>query len=209
MGVPALPPIVISAAAGGPVAVGLLRPRVVLPEGLAESISEPFAVRRARSRVRHVLRRDAWVGLLQRVAGALFWPHPFVHYLNGQLTRAREEVCDNHVLRCGDACGYARTAPGIDDLCRPLASHRPGLGLLAARWTLTDRVAGLLDPGRISMTRTSLRMKVAMAIALGRDGDIRRLRPNRRLGSSGRTEGAQDDLKIAVAGDSQCRLLEH
>ena len=32
-----------------------------------------------------------------------FWPHPLVHYASGQLTRAREEVCDNHVLQCGDA----------------------------------------------------------------------------------------------------------
>ena len=109
LSVPALPAIMTSAAARGPVAVGLFRPRVVLPEGLAESISGRSLGDVLVHECAHVIRRDAWVGLLQRLAGALFWPHPLSHYLNGQLTRAREEICDNYVLRCGDPCGYART----------------------------------------------------------------------------------------------------
>ncbi len=167
MGVAVLPPIVTSAAARGPVAVGLLRPRVVLPDRLAESISSRSLCDVLVHESAHVLRGDAWVGLLQRVAGVLFWPHPFVHFANDQLARAREEVCDNHVLRCGDACGYARTLLALTNLCRPGVATRPaGLGLLAGRWTLTDRVAGLLDPRRVPMTNASLRMKTALAIAL-------------------------------------------
>ena len=97
----------------------------------------------------HVVRLDAWVGLLQRLAAVMFWPHPLVHFANGQLTRAREEVCDNHVLRCGDPRGYARTLLALTEQCLPFGASRPGLGLLGARWTLADRVAGLLDTRRI------------------------------------------------------------
>ena len=165
--VQALPPIEISGAAQGPVSVGLLRPRVVLPEGMVESISESTLRDVLVHECAHVLRRDSWVGLLQRLAGALFWPHPWVHYLNGQLTRACEEVCDNHVLRCGDACSYARTLVALTALCRPTGLTRPGIGLLGARWTLADRVAGLLDPGRVSMTRASIRTKVVLGLVLG------------------------------------------
>ena len=42
----------------------------------------------------------------------------------------------------------------------------PRLGLLGARWTLADRVAGLLDPGRIPMTRTPLPMRISLAAVL-------------------------------------------
>ena len=170
MTVAEMPPIVTSTSVRGPIVAGLLRPRVVLPAGLAESISDRSLCDMLVHECAHVVRGDAWVGLLQRVAGALFWPHPCIHYVNRQLARAREEVCDNHVLRCGDPCGYARTLLEMTPLCRSSAFTPAGIGLLATRWTLADRVAGLLDPRRIPMIRTSLVVKSALAVALAVTG---------------------------------------
>jgi beta-lactamase regulating signal transducer with metallopeptidase domain len=170
LGLASLPPVVTSAAARGPVAVGFLSPRVVLPEGLAESIASDALRDVLVHECAHVVRRDPWVGLLQRLAAVVFWPHPLIHYLNSQLERAREEVCDNHVLRCGDRFSYARTLLALTEKCRPLDVARPGLGLLGDRWTLADRVAGLLDPRRIPMTGTTIRMKIAVALAIGVTG---------------------------------------
>ncbi|MGP0063668.1 MAG: M56 family metallopeptidase [Isosphaeraceae bacterium] len=109
LGVEVLPPVLTSTAVRGPVAAGLLRSIVVLPEGLTESISSDALRDVLVHECAHVLRLDAWVGPLQRLAAVLLWPHPLVHYLNAQLARARAEVCDNHVIRCGDRSGYART----------------------------------------------------------------------------------------------------
>ena len=198
LGVETLPPILTSAAARGPVAVGLLQPRIVLPEGLAESISDRSLCEVLVHECAHVLRRDAWVGLLQRLAGALFWPHPLVHYVNGQLARAREEVCDNYVIRFGDPCGYARTLLALTTVCRPEGALRPGLGLLATRWTLADRVAGLIDTERTSMTKTSFRLKAVLAIALIVTG-LSAL--SIRIGSSaqaGQPNGSQAEPKVGV-----------
>ena len=164
---PRLPPVLTSAAVRGagrgrPVAVrASYCPKDWPSRSPSDSLRDVLVHECA-----HVVRLDAWVGLLQRLAGAIFWPHPLVHYASGQLTRAREEVCDNHVLRCGDPRGYARTLLALTEQCRPLGAVRPGLGLLGARWTLADRVAGLLDTRRIPMTRTTFRMKIAVAIAL-------------------------------------------
>jgi len=161
-----LPPILTSSEARGPVAIGLFRPRVVLPLGLAESIDEHSLSDVLIHECAHVIRRDTWLGVLQRLAGALFWPHPGVHYVNRQLTRTREEVCDNYVLRGGDPCGYARTLLALTVACRPFAAGRPGLGLLGSRWTLADRIAGLIDPGRNSMTTASFITRAALGTAL-------------------------------------------
>ena len=139
---------------------------MVLPEGLAESISSRSLCDVLVHESAHVLRGDAWVGLLQRVAGVLFWPHPFVHFANDQLARARGKSA---TIMCSGAATHAATRRrllALTDLCRPGVATRPGgLGLLAGRWTLTDRVAGLLDPRRVPMTSASLRMKTAVVIA--------------------------------------------
>jgi beta-lactamase regulating signal transducer with metallopeptidase domain/protocatechuate 3,4-dioxygenase beta subunit len=165
-GIASLPSVVTSTRVRGPVAVGMWRPCVVLPEGLAESIASDSLRDVLVHECAHIIRRDAWVGLLQRLAGALFWPHPLIHFANGQLTRAREEICDNYVLRCSDARRYARTLLALTEQCMPVGAMRPGLGLLGTRWTLTERVAGLLDSRRIPMTRTTNHVKIAVAIVL-------------------------------------------
>ena len=88
--------------------------------------------------------------------------------------------------RVGDPCGYARTLVAVTTECLPTGALRPGLGLFATRWTLADRVAGLIDPGRISMTRTSFPLKVALAVALVATGLCATFDPIRGLGSGRR-----------------------
>ena len=118
LGVASLPPIVCSSRVREPLAIGLVGPVVVLPEGLPESISSDALRHILVHECAHIVRRDLLVGLLQRLAATLYWPHPLVHYLNGQLARSREEVCDNHVLQTGDRFTYARTLLTLTQMCR-------------------------------------------------------------------------------------------
>ena len=111
------------------------------------------------------MRWDPLIALLQRIAGVVYWPHPLVHVLNVQLARSREEVCDNFVLRGGDPCGYARTLLHISEFVGARKTASVGLGLSDRRWTLRDRVAGILDPARDGMT--TIRPSAAVALVLG------------------------------------------
>jgi beta-lactamase regulating signal transducer with metallopeptidase domain/protocatechuate 3,4-dioxygenase beta subunit len=159
LGVRELPPIFTSTAVAGPFAAGLFRPGVVVPTDLDERELRDVLIHECA----HVIRRDLWVGLLQRVVAVVLWPHLAVHYLNRQLGRAREEVCDNFVLRVDDARGYARTLLALTER-RPTSGL--ALGIVGTRWTLADRVAGLLDPERNRMTRSSLRVRIATLASL-------------------------------------------
>jgi beta-lactamase regulating signal transducer with metallopeptidase domain len=153
LAVPELPPVATADGLAGPVAVGVFRPRVIVPEGLTELIRGRALHDVLVHECAHLLRRDPMVGVLQWLAAVLFWPHPFVHYLNRQLARAREEVCDNYVLRHGDARSYASTLLELTERCHPAGRSIGALGLIGPRWSLAERVAGLLDQERVPMTR--------------------------------------------------------
>lgn len=170
LGVDTLPAVLVSPRLAGPVALGVIRPVVLLPAGLIESLPRSALRDVIVHESAHLLRRDPLIGLLQRLAELLYWPQPLVHLLNRRLSRAREEVCDNHVLAGRDPCDYARTllllAERGNAVMRPLGS----LALLHARWKLEDRVAGLLDPRRTIMTRInrgSLALAASLLVATG------------------------------------------
>jgi len=165
LGVDRLPPIVTSPAVTGPVVAGLLKPTVVVP---AEFVRHARAMQLADVLIHecaHALRRDPWVGLAQRLVQLVFWPHPLVYVMNRSLSRAREEVCDNYVLRGGDAAGYAQTllelAGSYGEQPMPAAT----LAMFGSRWKLEERVAGLLDPHRHRDTRFG-RAKFLALVAL-------------------------------------------
>ena len=159
-----LPPIRTSPLVHGPAAGGLLRPCVLLPERLPDSLDDRqlrdvLTHECARSAAARPARRPAATpgrsDLLAASAGALSQP---------PTGAAREEVCDDHVLQGGDSRAYARTLLTLAEggVCRPVAAA----GLFDPNWKLEDRVAGLLDPRRTSMTRVPPWTFAGLAAAL-------------------------------------------
>ncbi len=148
-----LPPIATSVGLDRPIMVGLIRPLVILPEDALRTLHEPQLTDILVHECAHAVCRHHVVALLQRVAGVLFWFHPLVHILNRELARAREEVCDNYVLRRSDGHRYARTLLELSQLLMDISSKPATLGLFHCRWRLEDRVADLLDRRRRVMIR--------------------------------------------------------
>ncbi len=155
MGVRRLPRVVVSRRAMTPMAIGLRRPIVVLPERFLEAVDVEEMRDVLVHEVAHIRRGDPLVVLLQELARALYWPIVTVHGLIRELGQAREELCDNHVLRDRDALSYGETLLHLAELSwegRPL---RVSVGILHWKGALERRIAGLLDQRRSTMTGNS------------------------------------------------------
>lgn len=129
-----------------PVAGGLLRPAVYLPES-ARSWSRETADAVLLHELGHHVRRDLWASLAARLACLVHWFNPLAWILRARLLTQCEFACDARVLETGiDAKSYAHT---LCDLALPEHCRTPALAMaMATKSTLRDRVENLLSPRR-------------------------------------------------------------
>ena len=101
----------------------------------------------------HIQRRDPWVLRLQRLVTIPLWFHPLVHWMNRELDRAREELCDNHVLRDSSPSNYAETLLALALQCPKAPGPTLTLSILRGEHHLASRIRRLLDGDRDRSTR--------------------------------------------------------
>lgn len=148
-----LSPILTAPGIDSPVVIGIVHPRVILPDMLTESAT-PLQLRHVLLHEgAHVAFRHTFGGVMERVARLLFWPHPLVHLLCRELGRAREEVCDNVASQEDGAACYARTLLAMAQGLVAAPNMPSALALLGPGTSLEDRIAGLLNPRRNRMVR--------------------------------------------------------
>ena len=135
-----------SARIATPFTFGLLRPRMLLPEGWDRWSAARLTVVLDHERA-HMARRDPLVQFLALLNRAVFWFHPLAWWLERQLAALAEEACDAVVLARGHSAGdysehlleLARMS-GRRPLARLVGMSMPGSGLLR-------RIAKILDDG--------------------------------------------------------------
>ncbi|WNG20566.1 M56 family metallopeptidase [Cystobacter fuscus] len=103
LGLTRIPALLVSEEAPSPLALGLLRPEVILPRRALESLS-PLEQRMALAHeLAHVRRRDLWLGWVPALARAVFFFHPLVRRACQEYALAREEACDAAALQATGA----------------------------------------------------------------------------------------------------------
>ena len=153
LAIQALPGIACSSRVAAPTVGGIVRPLIVLPTRLVETLSRSELRDVLLHEAAHVLRRDQLVVLLQRLLGAIFWPHPLVHLLNRQLARAREEACDNYVLAGVRATDYGETLLHLAQLMPQPRLLAGSVGIFTRHWRLEHRVADLTENWPLCLRR--------------------------------------------------------
>jgi len=99
-----------------PGVVGVARPVLLLPHGIAQSI-EPQQLRAiVAHEVEHVRRHDNLTAAIFMLIQALFWFYPLVWWLGTRLHVERERACDEAVIAAG--CQRETYAQSILNVCR-------------------------------------------------------------------------------------------
>ncbi|HEV2444225.1 MAG TPA: M56 family metallopeptidase [Steroidobacteraceae bacterium] len=96
--------------------VGLLRPVLLLPDGLDAHLSPQEIGTLVSHEVCHLRRRDNLTAAIHMIVEAVFWFYPLTWWLGTRLIAERERACDESVLASGhDPEVYAE---GILKVCR-------------------------------------------------------------------------------------------
>ncbi len=98
-----------------PVAVGWLRPMILLPAGILTGLTPAELDAILAHELAHIRRHDYLVNLLQTVIETLLFYHPGVWWLSRQIRAEREHCCDDMAVAvCGDKIDYASALAAVE-----------------------------------------------------------------------------------------------
>ena len=152
----------VSDAIASPVTFGFLRPAVLLPanfSALGASVQEAVLCHE----ILHVRRRDWLFTLAEEIIRSVFWFHPAIWWLLGEIGLAREQVVDRQVVE------LTRSRDQYVDALLAIAGAIPRLDLAPAplflrKRHLKQRVVSILKEVRMSKTRSISSLAAGLGI---------------------------------------------
>ncbi len=147
-----------------PIALGWLRPAVLLPAALVLEMPASAVEALLAHELAHVRRHDWALNVVQSVVEALLFYHPAVWWVSSCLRAEREHCCDDAVVALtGDALGYARALVSLETTRTEAAA----LGVAATGGSLMTRIERMVNGSPAPRARrVGLAHAVVVAAAL-------------------------------------------
>jgi len=145
---PIMPRLLISLKAEIPMAVGWLKPVVLLPASMVSGLTTAQLEMLILHELAHIKRHDYLVNFIQTVVEILLFFHPAVRWVSTQMRNEREFCSDDiAVHHCCKPIAYARTLTETAALChkRNGGHSIPQMALAASGGDLKQRVFRLVD----------------------------------------------------------------
>lgn len=149
-----------------PVLAGLRRPTILIPERLLAELSQSELIAIVLHEAAHVVRRDDYALLAERLIQSALPLHPVVWWIFRQIGLERELACYAAAVETfGSARRYAACLVHVMELCSGARVSWAAARMAAGRSQLAHRVETLLAAGRQS-SKQSCRLRLLTAIAI-------------------------------------------
>jgi beta-lactamase regulating signal transducer with metallopeptidase domain len=97
-----------------PMAMGHLKPVILLPVGMVTGLPREQVEALLAHELAHILRRDYLVNMFQHFMDILYFYHPGIRWISAQVRMERENCCDDMAVTCtDDSITYARALTNI------------------------------------------------------------------------------------------------
>jgi beta-lactamase regulating signal transducer with metallopeptidase domain len=150
-----------------PMAAGLFRPAILLPERLLTELEDGELEQIRLHETAHLSRHDDIALLVQRTIEALFALHPVVRWITRRIDLEREIACDDFVVeQTGQARPYASCLTRVVEIAGGVRSSIVAAAATEEYSHLARRIEMLLDKKRHKGTRLLRVQLVFMVLAL-------------------------------------------
>ncbi len=159
-------PVLASARATVPLAVGFFRPAVMLPANLGAELSPKAIEAIVMHEAAHLRRYDVWTNLVVRILEIALVLNPIAWFVSGRLCVEREIACDDWVVsRIDGGEVLARALATLS--CRPLVPSLAVPAAVGSKNALVERIERLLDrrPRRLRVSAGALAGALALLLA--------------------------------------------
>ncbi len=150
LGITTLPKVWLVEDIGQPFVWGLLRGSIYLPANFIKIDNAEHRKNVLGHELSHILRFDAAVNILQIIAQAVFWFHPFVWWANKKIRAEREKCCDEMAIARLGAKVKDYSSAIVNILISEYESIRPvpSLAVAGPVRNIEERIKTMLRPGK-------------------------------------------------------------
>lgn len=146
LNLPRIPKLIISLEIDVPMAIGWLKPVVLVPSAMVTGLTPAQLDMLLLHELAHIRRHDYLVNLIQSFVEILLFFHPAVFWVSKQMRIEREYCSDDIAVgHCGNALAYAHTLADTASLTHQHRHAIPSMAMAATGGDLKQRVVRLVN----------------------------------------------------------------
>jgi beta-lactamase regulating signal transducer with metallopeptidase domain len=152
-----------------PFTMGIIKPKIFIPSSMIQNSHQPILNAAIAHEMAHIKRIDAFWLTVQNLINIFFFFNPIVWFASREINQAREQICDQLVLK-SDQIEPANYASAILDTLRFNLSRFPALNFVPALITnkqiIQQRIKTIMENKKMNKKEAIIIVVFIFALAL-------------------------------------------